>query len=368
MFRNLQYIPNDPARRFTFEIQDLDLSIVNAFRRIILTDIPVIGFDGEDHPSIEIIVNTGPLHNEFILHRFGCIPIHLNETDIDIFETDDYLFELNVKNETTSRIDVTTHNFTIMKKDRALSHKEVLGFFPNDPISKDPILITRLRQGEHLHVKGKAIRRTAREHGGVTPALATLRYMQDPAIAIESLSILDRERAFIKNEYGDPTSIIFEIESFMSLTPKYLILKALEILMNKMHMVIQEIYNPESDKVSITIKDRSAEFLFQNEDDTLGNFLQSLMHTHYIRNKKPTANNNTLSYVGYYCPHPLEPTMVLKINFDTTEDSSDEDIKQISADIKDIEYMDVLKDHCVRTLAHLQEIQNAWLDEYKAIE
>ena len=88
MFRNLQFIPNDPAKRFTFEAYDIDLSILNAFRRIILTNIPVIGFDGEDNPSLEVIVNTGPLHNEYILQRFGCIPIHFNETDIDTFNTD----------------------------------------------------------------------------------------------------------------------------------------------------------------------------------------------------------------------------------------------------------------------------------------
>ena len=214
MFRNLQYIPNDPAHRFTFEVYDIDLSILNAFRRIILTNIPEIGFDGEDNPSLEIIENTGPLHNEYILQRFGCIPIHLNEIDIDTFNSDDYIFELNIKNNESNMLNVTTHNFTVFKKDKALSHKEVISLFPLDPISNDPILITRLRQGEHLHVKGKAVKKTAYDHGGLTPALATFKFMQDPAIATQSLSILDRERAYIKNEYGDPIAIQFEIESY----------------------------------------------------------------------------------------------------------------------------------------------------------
>ena len=95
MFRNLEYIPKDPAHRFRFETYDIDLSILNAFRRIILTNIPVIGFDGEDNPSLEIIENTGPLHNEYILQRFGCIPIHLNEIDIDTFNSDDYILKDN---------------------------------------------------------------------------------------------------------------------------------------------------------------------------------------------------------------------------------------------------------------------------------
>jgi DNA-directed RNA polymerase subunit L len=375
MFRNLHNIPNDPAKRFTFEAYDVDLSILNAFRRIILTDIPVVGFDGEENPSLEIIKNTGPLHNEYILQRFGCIPIHLNESDIDTFNSDDYLFELNIMNNDSVILNVTTHDFTVMKNNVLLSRKEMLSLFPADSISNEPILITRLRQGEHLHVKGKAVKQNARKHGGFTPALASFRFAQDPAIAIQSLGILDRERAFIKNDYGDPIVVLFEIESFSSLTPKYMILKAIEILMNKLHTVIQEIYNPESDKVTFTIKENTkntGQFLFTNEDDTLGNFLQSLMHNHYIRNKKLTSNNRNLSYVGYFCPHPLEENMILQISFDNetanTNDNATENANEIIKDvseIRDIEYCDVLKEHCIRSLSYLQDIQNSWLEQYK---
>ena len=122
-------------------------------------------------------------------------------------------------------------------------------------------------------------------------------------------------------------------------------------------MVTQEIYNPESDKVKFSLKEdtpNTGQFIFNNENDTLGNLLQSLMHNHYIRNKKPTANNHILSYIGYYCPHPLEETMILQISFDDDE-----------TEIKEIEYLDVLKEHCTRSLTHLQEIQNAWLEQYK---
>ena len=79
------------------------------------------------------------------------------------------------------------------------------------------------------------------------------------------------------------------------------------------------------------------------------------MHNHYIRNKKPTSNGYTLDYVGYYCPHPLEETMVLQITFNNEDEGS----------IKDTDYSDVLKEHCNRILSYLQEIQNAWLEQYK---
>ena len=355
LFKNLQYIPNDPAKRFNFEIHNVDLSIINAIRRIIITDIPVIGFDGEEHPSIEVIQNTGPLHNEYIMQRFGCIPINLNENDIDTYESDDYIYELLVKNETTTTINVTTHDFTVIKKDNALSHKDVQSLFPVDNISNDPILITRLRQGEVIHVKGKAVRRTARDHGGFTPALASYRFIQDPNVATKSSNILERERAYMKNEYGDPIAVLFEIESFTELTPKYLVSKAIEILMNKIHIIGEELYNPQSEKVTFTLKDNGGNFLFKDEDDTLGNFLQSLMHNHYIREKKKNTQNRELNYVGYFCPHPLDKTMVLRITFNIDNEEN----------IPDSEYVDTLKEHCNRSLIYLQEIQNAWLDQHK---
>jgi DNA-directed RNA polymerase subunit L len=359
MFRNLQYLPNDPAKRFTFEAHNIDLSILNAIRRIILTDIPVIGFQGEENPSLDIIVNTGPLHNEFILHRFGCIPINFKEDEIDTFESNDYIFELDVKNESDIMVNVTTHNFTIQKKETKMSVKEVLSLFPVDSISKDPILITRLRQGEHLHLKGVAFRKTARDHGGYTPAICSFQFIQDPAIATKSLEILDRERAYIKNDRGDPIAVLFEIEQISSLTPKYLVLKSFEILMNKLHMVMQEIYNPQSKKVTFSYNDenkRSGEFLFSEEDDTLGNFLQSMMYTHYIREKNLTSHNRTISYIGYVCPHPLDFTMILRITFEKIEDE-----KQIP----ELEFFDVLKEHCMRSLSQLQDLQNNWLEQHK---
>ena len=99
------------------------------------------------------------------------------------------------------------------------------------------------------------------------------------------------------------------------------------------------------------------------------------MHNHYIRDKKPTSQNRTLSYVGYFCPHPLEETMVLRITFNKDTDNTDandaNDTSNVTNNatnesaIKEIEYMDVLKEHCVRSLAYLQELQNAWLEQNK---
>jgi len=58
----------------------LDKSITNAIRRILLTDIPTVGFkltqNGENNDLI-MVTNESSLHNEMLLHRISFVPLHL---------------------------------------------------------------------------------------------------------------------------------------------------------------------------------------------------------------------------------------------------------------------------------------------------
>jgi len=352
-------LPN--KNRYTFDIHNVDLGVINAVRRIILTNIPVVGFDGELEPSLEIAKNDGPLHNEFMMHRFGLIPIHFSEEETENFESDDYEFILEVDNKTVNTLNVTSADFTVTHKGQPVSKKDLARLFPADPISKSHVLITRLRPGESLHVHGRAIKSTAHHHAGFSPvSLCTLSFKQDPSLIasissnVEKMSVLDKERSYFRNSYGDPTIVQFEIESETALTPKYLFSKALDILMQKLHKTISEIYKDavDTDYVTFSVHEetKGGQFTFRNEDDTFGNFLQSLMHNHYIRDQKPAVNNYKLSYAGYYCPHPLDTTMVLRINFAEGAD-----------DVTDMDYINTLKDHCERALAYLQNLQGEWM-------
>lgn len=355
MFSNFrQTLPS--RNRYTFDIHNIDLALVNAVRRIILTNIPVVGFDGEINPTLQVLRNDGPLHNEFMLHRFGLIPIFFNEDETENFMSDDYMFELDVENKTSLSLNVTTHHFNVYKDEtRQLPQKEVLRLFPADSITKHPILITRLRPGEGLHVRGRAIKSSAQYHAGFSPvSLCTMSFIGGgDDLTTTHTTPLDKERSYAKNKYGDPTHIQFEIETETALVPKYLVSKSFDIIMQKLHKVLEEIHKDDSEFVHLDMKSEghttSVQVTFQNEDDTLGNFLQSSMHNHYIRDKKPTVKNIGVSYVGYCCPHPLESIMILSIHF------ASESITITQDDI-----VSTLKEHCERVIMHVQNVQVEW--------
>ena len=83
-FSNLKSIS---SRDISFEIKDVDIAVINSLRRILLSEIPNVGFffnpdDFSDDKDIKIIHNDSPLHNEFMQHRIALIPINVNTDEL----------------------------------------------------------------------------------------------------------------------------------------------------------------------------------------------------------------------------------------------------------------------------------------------
>lgn len=316
IFRNFSK-ENENAGRWSFEVYDspLGVAFVNAIRRIILTDIPTLGFIGEtmdqNEYSFEIIANNGPLHNEYMQARLGLLPIHHFVSEALELEQGGFEFELNEENKTQEIKNVTTDMFTVRG-----GNKGAKDFFPNQ------ILITRLCPNQKIHIRGRPIVKTARFHAGFCPvSLCVFHYIEDAraiAAAGGSLGPLQRERMFLKNKYNDPIAFKFEIESEIGGGGKQihdLVKIAIEILIAKMQTIIAEMQKSEDEPRMVKSQPASTaghEFIFQNEDDTIGNLIQSYVHRKYVREREPVADM-LIDYIGYYCPHPLDPSVVLRI-------------------------------------------------------
>lgn len=315
MFSDYKY--DNKADKHSFTLTEVDLGIINAIRRIILAEIPVVGFYGEDkdeEPSVEIVFNNGPLHNEFMIHRIGLIPLYITEEITDNYQDGDYEFELNVKNEGSDIVNITTGNFTGKYKEKQLTKAELDKIFPTNKISNSKILITRLRGGEHIHIKAKAIKRTGKLNASFSPvSLSNFFFIEDKKEADKHDNILDKQRSYVKDLYGDPSQVNFQIESMNGLSYKYLFKKALEIINNKLNKLQEQLLAKEIKIEQVGSLENSYNFEINGEDDTLGNLIQSLLHNKFIRGK----DNKDCSYIGYICPHPLINQLIVRFTLNT---------------------------------------------------
>jgi len=353
----------------TFEINHIDLAVVNGIRRIILTDISIPGIIGEklenDDPTVDVIVNNGALHNEIIIHRIGLIPICLQEDEIDNYEDNSIQIELNVKNTTNKTIDVRTNDITATRNSVPISKEELGVIFPANKTSKDYILITRLRTGEHLHLKARIVKRKGRDNASFNPvSLSNFSYIQDPKEADKKTNILDKERSYYKNKYGDAVRFKFDIESInRNIGPKYLVSKSLDIMIHKLEGLRKELNREPSDATSAKVKIQAFqdiqgtfEFIIEDEDDTLGNVIQSYIHNHYIRENKKYKGSIACTYIGYICPHPLKSLMMLRISLEGESGGSGE-----SGGVADAHsFASFLEENCGAIANELSAMKNEW--------
>ena len=93
-------IENDTKLHFT--LSGIDKCFANGLRRTILTDIPMVVIRTEDSAVNQCVVheNTSRLHNEIILQRISCIPIHMNDPTF----AEKHILEINVKNNSDEQV------------------------------------------------------------------------------------------------------------------------------------------------------------------------------------------------------------------------------------------------------------------------
>ncbi len=326
-----------------FTIDRINVSLANALRRVILSDIPTFVFRTFPYSESKasITTNTSRLHNEILKQRLSCIPIHITDQD---FPYQDYQLEVNVTADGGEIRYITTKDFRMKNKTtgKYLTDVKVREIFPSNPVSSDYIEFARLLpkmseygEGEQLAMTCDLDIGTAKEDGAFN-VVCTCAYSMtmdaakvDEAWRIKEAELVKEGVAAIGSEemkaqrknwslldaqrHTKDDSFDFVVETVGVFTNAEIVHKAAQIMMNKCTKFIRDIESGENHIIpTVSTIQNGFDIELKGEDYTLGKVLEFFLHDkHY-------AEDQTVTYCAFRKIHPHNPDSMIRVGFAET--------------------------------------------------
>ena len=320
-----------------FTLSGVNVSLANAIRRTILSDIPLVVFRTTPYEQnkANIIANTSRLNNEILKQRLSCIPIHIK--DIDGFPLKNYQLEVNVENITDTMMYVTTENFVIndLVTGKPIDQAKNREIFPADDYTGYFIDFVRLRPkiseelpGEKIHLTCELSIGSAKEDGMFNVvSTASYGYTVD---TVAQEATLEKLKQKWKDEGKNADEVNFEAKNWklldgMRITKQdsfdfiiqtvgifeniELVKKSCEILIDKLQYQDSLIEKDELviEKSQNTMAN-SYDIILENEDYTIGKVLEYFMYTKFYETK-------ILTFCGFKKMHPHDSQSIIRVAY-----------------------------------------------------
>ena len=337
-----------------FTLSGINVSIANAIRRTILSDIPVLAFKTFPHAEnkAEFLVNTSRLNNEILKQRLGCIPINISNHALPY---DELVVEIHKKNDTNEMMFVTTKDFKVKNSNsgKYLDEETMRKMFPANPITGDFILFARLRPkisnelpGEEIKINAKMSIHTAGEDG-MYNCVSCCSYantgdkVKQKDVWQEKLQQLTKEFDELKSQISPdeqdnaeasfaeklqleesdfynhdakriivPNSFDFMIETIGVFENNDICLKACDVLLSKLEN-IKSVADNDNLVINIaeTTMKNSFDIIMENEGYTIGKVIE------YVLYKQHYEGSKDIVFVGFRKDHPFDSYSRIRVAY-----------------------------------------------------
>ncbi|KAG1696487.1 DNA-directed RNA polymerases I and III subunit RPAC1 [Nymphon striatum] len=279
-----------------FDMIGIDAAIANAFRRIMMSEVPTMAID-----KIFMYNNTSIIQDEVLAHRIAMVPIKVDprlfnyrqENDEKGNCADTIEFRLQVKctknknpsNDATGSSRLYINNKVMSKQLEWVPISNQRDLFNDIKPVDDSIPLADLRPGQEIDLKAHCVKGIGHDHAKFSP-VATVSYRLLPEITITKevvgeaaerfakcfskgvIEVVENEHgvkvARVKNARNDMCSrnvfvhddlkdcvklgrvrdhFIFSVESTGALPPNILVSEAIKILMSKCRVYMEELEN-----------------------------------------------------------------------------------------------------------------------------
>jgi len=337
---------------FTFTLSNVNVSIANAVRRTVLSDISTVVFktSPQEENTANMITNTSRMNNEILKQRLSCIPIHIEKLNAKTI--DNYLLEVNVENNTSdSFVYVTTKDFHIrdISEDSLLDAETTKTIFPTwiaPDGTEHYIEFASLRPklsdsipGEKLNFTCKLSYGTSKE-SAMYNCVSVCSYGCTVDVSEQETRLTKLKKDWEKNKLDVKfeeanwrllegqriildNSFEFIIQTLGVFTNVDLIRKACDSIMSRLDHINTLIKtNEELIIVADNTMSNSYDIILLNEDYTIGKVIEYMLYSSIFN----VSDGKLLSYCGFKKLHPHDTYSIIRLAY--IEETSKEMIKQ----------------------------------------
>ncbi|KIK63186.1 hypothetical protein GYMLUDRAFT_72406 [Collybiopsis luxurians FD-317 M1] len=200
-------------RSIEFDLVGVDASIANAFRRIMIAEVPTVAIE-----HVYVFNNTTVIQDEVLAHRIGLVPLDVNPTKLDAKEpgesptdrnTLEFKLELECKQNPAFTKASLASNPNPSDKDLYINHELLSSHLVWQPVGEQAerfadcpvkplnpnIVLAKLRPGQAVDITLHAVKGIASDHAKWSP-VATATYRLHPNVVIKKPIPFERAEEF----------------------------------------------------------------------------------------------------------------------------------------------------------------------------